>query len=247
MQGGLLVRIAAALVTAVAVILVVRKALPFGLPASFLVTGAIAMWSQALPFFVVPRSKLPPARRLILLWCLVFLLADFAQLAMTRLVGNNLVFLSISVPLEDAILLLALAHWQTRPVLQLAFRLGAPLLFITSITIAILAGEFATYNEFSGPFRALLVLSATAFTVVDRSRVEVRPLAQCDWLWISIGVALYYSAFVAVAPMMKLAVPLGLDAIARVSTFRAVADLIAFILIAWGIRCPIPADSSGHT
>jgi hypothetical protein len=244
---SLVARAAAAAATAALIVWAVFKALPRGLSSSFLIASSAATWSQLLPLFAMPPGRLPAARKLILLWCVVFFVSDFAQVALTKLVGNNLVFMSISIPLEDAILLFALSHWQTRPVFQLAFRLGAPLLFATSIAIAVFVGEFATYNEFAGPFRSLVVLAATLFTIVDRSRIETRPLAQCDWLWISIGVALYYSAMVAIAPMMKLASPQGLDAIARVFIFRAVADVIAFTIIAKGIRCPIPADSSGPT
>ena len=63
--------------------------------------GGVAL---QLPPYLASRalgSSAPPARVWIGRWALVFFLADFAQLAISELVGTTLWFLLAATPIED--------------------------------------------------------------------------------------------------------------------------------------------------
>lgn len=210
---------------------------------------AAATVAQLLPpIAVVPRWRTTSTvRRWVAVWCLVFFFADLLQIAFAARLGDNRWLISLLQPVEDAILLWAFSHWQVRPVMRIALRVAIPLVIATYVGIGIALGEEATFQNFSGPFRALLLMSFAAYTLVANIAKAPEQVAGKDWLWTTLGVLLYFGLLVATDPIVSAMGPGQLDAMIRVYSVRAVGDVLAFILIWRGMRCPLPTSSSGST
>lgn len=205
------------------------------------------MFAQLLPpLAVLPNwSRSTAARRWIALWCLLFFVSDVVQFLIGRATGNNQWFFIFVEPVEDAFLLWALSHWQVKPVARLALRASIPLVIATWVTIAIVAGEQATFKTFSGPFRALLMMAWTVFTLLANVANSPERVWSRDWLWTVLGVLLYFGLLVATEPIVAAMGPTQIDDMLKVYAVRSVGDVLAFILIWRGMRCPLPSSSSG--
>lgn len=216
---------------------------------SDLVFPVAATLAQLLPpLAVLPHWRTTTTvRRWVAVWCAVFFLADLLQIAFAAALGSNLWLITLLQPVEDVILLWALSHWQVRPVMRIALRAAIPLVIATYVGIGIAAGEVATFKNLSGPFRALLLMSFAAYTLVSNIAEAPEQVAKKDWLWTTLGVLLYFGLLVATDPIVSAMSPGQLDAMRRVYAVRAAGDVLAFILIWRGMRCPLPTSSSGST
>lgn len=208
------------------------------------ISAAVA--TQLLPTLAVvglPDPR-PLARKWMGVWGFAFFISDVLQLFIAEHFGNNLWFLAIANPIEDAALLWALAYWQTRPVMRLTFRLGIPGLAISTIAIAAYFGEVAGFKAVSSPFRLLIITAAIAYTIVHRSLREPERIRQQDWFWACLGVLLYYAAYVVVDPVTAMLMPARMDLARLVYVVKAGVDTVAFILVWKGMECPVETTSS---
>lgn len=207
---------------------------------------AAAVATQLLPALAVmqlPRP-VPPARFWIAIWALVFFASDLIQFAITVLGrDSNLWFFLIANPVEDAALLMAYSYWQVRPVMRTSFRIAIPLLAIVTLAIALSFGEINTFKVASSPFRLLLIASAVSYTLVARTAVENERIWTRDWLWTSLGVILYYAAYVVVDPVSKALYPEHAELARQVYVIKAVVDVFAYLLVWKGMRCPVETSS----
>ncbi len=210
----------------------------------------VALLSSAIVLQLPPylqRRKLgasaPPARVWIGWWALAFFVADLLQALISELFGNNLGFFLFANPIEDGCILWAYSYWQTRPVMRLSFRVAVPVLAIASTALAIGAGEAGGFLAISGPFRLLVIAAAVAFTLVSRAVQESGAIWRRDWLWISLGALLYYSAFVVVNPVSKMLMTDSPQLAQLVYVVKAVVDSAAFLMVWQGMRCPVETSS----
>jgi hypothetical protein len=214
-----------------------------------LATIAAAVATQLLPALAVmqlPRP-VPPARFWIAIWALVFFASDLIQFALTVLGRqSNQWFFLYANPVEDAALLMAYSYWQVRPIMRTSFRIAIPLLAIVTLAIALSFGEINTFKAVSSPFRLLLLATGVAYTLVVRTTLENERIWNRDWLWTSLGVILYYAAYVVVDPVSKALYPEHQDLALQVYVVKAVVDVLAYLLVWKGMRCPVET-SSGST
>jgi hypothetical protein len=208
-----------------------------------------ATLSQLLPIIaVVPQWKrTSDARRWVAFWCLAFFLSDVIEFVYARIWGNNLWLRTGIAPIEDALILYALSFWQVRPVTRIAFRIAIPLVVATYLIIAVSAGEVDTWKTFAGPFRALVVVSATLYTLISNLARELEEAWSRDWLWVTFGVTLYHGIDVATDPIVAAIGESGRNTLLAIYCVKFTFDVIAFILIWRGMRCPLPNGSSGST
>jgi hypothetical protein len=209
----------------------------------------VATLSQLLPTIAVAmrwRESDAP-RRWVAVWGLLFFASDIAQIVASRLVGPNWFLFPFINPLEDALTLWILSYWQVRPFSRLVMRIAIPFVLLAYILISMAASEVGTYQTFSGPFRALVILTASLFTLVSRIAAEPESVLSRDWSWVTMGFALYYGVFVAIEPVTAAIGDSNRDALIAVYSVRAVLDTVAFILIWRGMRCPLQNGFSGST
>ena len=181
------------------------------------------------------------------MWCLAFFVSDLIQLQVTSIFGDNLWIFIYIEPFEDALLLWALSYWQTRPLTRITLRIATPLFIASYVGLAILAGEQNTFKTFSGPFRALIIMGWTAFTLISNVARAPERVWSRDWLWTSLGILLYFGLFVVTDPIVAAMPPDQINNMMRVYDVRAIGDVFAFILMWRGMRCPLPNSSSGYT
>jgi hypothetical protein len=210
---------------------------------------AAAIATQLLPPLAVAAMSrpVPPARLWIAIWALLFFVSDMMQAVIARLTGGNLWFFAIANPLEDAALLMAYSYWQVRPVMRLGFRIAIPLLALVTLAIAIGFGELNTFKAVSSPFRLLLLTTAVAYTLVVRAAHEDERIWRRDWLWTSLGVILYLAAYVVVDPVSRALLPRSEVLAQLVYVVKAVVDVVAYLMVWKGMRCPVETASSGST
>lgn len=238
--GWLLVVAVWVLMTFISVRTFGRAFSPFQLA---LVAAAVA--TQLLPALAVAQlpRPLPPARFWVAIWALVFFASDLIQFAITVLGRQeNLWFFLVANPIEDAAIIMAYSYWQLRPVMRTTFRIAIPLLAIVTLAIALSFGEVNTFKAASSPFRLLLLVTAVAYTLVVRTSVEDERIWTRDWLWTSLGVILYYAAYVVVDPVSQALLPEHGDLARQVYVVKAGVDVLAYLLVWKGMRCPVEAS-----
>ena len=213
------------------------------------IPSTLAVWAQLLPTVVVARSwsRAPEARRWIAYWCLFFFVSDLLQLAISRSSGNNLWYFTFAEPVEDVLLLWAFSHWQVKPLARIAVRASIPLVVVAYMLLIFATGEQSTYKTISHPFRALVFLLWTAYTLLSNLAHRPEGVWGRDWLWTSLGILLYFGLFAAIDPIVAAIDPADVRAMLLVYNARAIGDVIAFVLIWRGMRCPLPISSSGST
>ncbi len=212
-------------------------------------TIGAAVGSQILPVAAVATlaPPLPRARYWIGVWFLVAILSDFIQLTLSNVTpSSNLWFINSARVIEDAILLWALSFWQVKPFMRLSFRVGIPLFAGVVLLIAVLAHELTTFQSFTGPFRCLVMIGAFSYTLIANLREEAERALARDWMWVSIGFMLYFGTLLIVPPVTASLIPDNLALARLVYNIKAMINVVAFILVAKGLICPIPARSSGR-
>lgn len=214
--------------------------------------GAVRVWitaavvAQAFPPLAVWHNgtAIDPARRWIAFWAVSYLVSDFGQLFLANVFRDNLLFVTLTQPAQDGLLLWALSYWQRGPVMRLTFRIAIPIHFLGTLGFAISSGELEAFKTFASTFRSLVVLSAAVYTIVSLSAEETDRIWMRDWLWSSLGVALYYGVYVIVEPVSGWFLAQGRgEAAITVFTVKAAFDILAFLLIWKGMRCPLKTDS----
>lgn len=243
-------RLAAVLVAAGAAIAILDGYL---MPPSSLferATIGAAVGSQMLPLAALATlaPPMPRARYWLGIWFLLALFSDFVQLTLANLpVTSNLWFINSAQVIEDSILLWALSFWQVTPLMRLSFRMGIPLFSGVVLLVALLAGELTTVQSFTGPFRCLVMMSAFLYTLVANLREDSEMALSRDWMWVSIGFTLYFGALLIVPPVAASMIPDNVPLARLVYNIRAILNIFAFLLVAKGLTCPIPARFSGPT
>ena len=207
-----------------------------------------AALSQMLPVIAGLRfrSRLPAARVWTIAWCVTLLLSDALQLWLRGSTGNNNLWVRVaSTPIQNAIMLWTLSLWQPDPVSRLAFRVAIPLDVLALLALIPAAESAAVFNQFTWPFQALVLLAGSLYTLVRRSISEPDRVTSRDWFWISLGTSLFFAFRMALPPFVELMLPAH-NALARLAyVVSAWADILAYILIARGMLCPLPQARSG--
>lgn len=213
-------------------------------------TALAATFAQLLPPLAVFPSwrRTSEARKWIAVWGVLYFASDLMQLGFSRWQYDNLFLFVFINPVEDGVILWALSYWQLRPLTRIAFRVAIPIFVLIYIVIVIAAGEEKSFQTFAGTYRALVVLAASLFTLLSRSTEEADGVWTKDWLWTTVGVSLYYGLLVAAQPIMAIVAPQSTSAARAVFTVKAIGDVVAFILIWRGMRCPLmQSNYSGST
>lgn len=198
--------------------------------------------AQALPPLAALRYRrlLPPARWWIVCWVSILLVYDGVSL-WTALHGiANLWTGYFVAPLEVATLLMALSYWQESHVARLAFRCAIPVFVLISVALVILVEDTTTWSLVTGPLQGLLLLAASLTTLLIRIRNQEGDLGRQDWFWICIGLALKYGASPMVDPLARLLAPTDPAIVVTAFKVKSLVDIIACIVIAGGILCPVP-------
>ena len=205
-----------------------------------------ATLAQGLPPLAALRygRRLPAPRVWLAIWCLALLASDLAQLWF-RTGGNNLWLNYIVVPLHNVIMLWTLSLWQEDPVSRLAFRVAIPLDLLALVSLIPAVQSASTFNQFTWPFQALVLLTGSLYTLVRRSIAEPERVTSRDWFWVTLGTSLYFAFRMALPPFVELMLHTNRELTRLAYVVSAWADIVAYVLIARGMVCPLPQARSG--
>ena len=206
-----------------------------------------ATFAQGLPIFASFRywRRLPAARVWVAVWCLALLAGDLVLLWFRNAGSSNLWLFYIVVPLHNAIMLWALSLWQEDPVSRLAFRVAIPLDLLALVALIPAVQSGSTFNQFTWPFQALVLLAGSLYTLVRLSIREPEKVTSRDWFWITLGTSLFFAFRVALPPFVELMLPTNPELTRLAYVVSAWADIVAYVLIARGMVCPLPQARSG--
>lgn len=205
-----------------------------------------ATYAQVVPLLAAFRygPRLPLARRWVVLWCLVSLLGDAAQYWF-RGSGNNLWVNYAVVPLQNSIMLWTLSTWQKDPVSRLAFRVAIPLHLLALLALLPAIQSAAAFNQVTWPFQALVLLAGSLYTLVRLASHEPERVTSNDWFWVTLGTSLFFAFRMALPPFVQLVLHDNPEVAKLAYVVSAWADILAYILIARGMVCPLPQARSG--
>ena len=202
----------------------------------------VATLSQTLPILATLRHgrTLPEARRWIVVWAVVLLVYDGTSLWLGAVNSTGNLWIGyISGPLEVGAALMALSLWQYTPLSRIAFRYAIPVFAVAWVALVVLVEDTSTFSLTTGPLKSLLLLSASVGTLLVCVLRHEGGLLRQDWFWVCLGLALRYGSNTALDPIARV---LGQDFSALDTLYQSKAwlDVVASLVIARGILCPIP-------
>lgn len=207
-----------------------------------------AALSQAFPLLAVltrrGRSAPTPARWIVA-WCALGLGTDLLSLVVAFEQGQNEWLQYVAVPLGSALVLWGLSGWQSNELLRLAYRLAIPTLAVATLAAMRVSQAEPLFDQVVAPFHALVLLAAALHTLVDRTLRSAGTIAREPWLWIGLGLSLYFAGSVAIRPFAQALLGSHPDWVRQAWLARAWTTILAFALITTGILCPHFRQASG--
>jgi hypothetical protein len=132
------------------------------------------------------------------------------------------------------------------PTSRLAIRIAIPLQALVGVILTAAIEDRTTFSLVAGPFHALVVLLAAAWTFLRLGMEESGGLARRDWFWIVGGIMIYSASLTGLQPVSWfLRATNRMDLLAAAYYVKAAADCVAFLAITGCMLCPIPPTSSG--
>ncbi len=159
--------------------------------------------------------------------------------------GNNLWVSHLGLPISASLLLWAFSLWQERDVARLTFRLAIPLFIVVWIGLLVFAENLQAFSRYGSPLRAILLVYVAAYTLVTRSVGAVEPVWREDWFWVAAGTLVSYGTSAIVTPLANLLLATSPGQLRRMYDVFNGVDVIANLLVTWGMLCARPRPISG--
>lgn len=179
----------------------------------------------------------------IMLWCILYLLANAVAEILVRHQLYNHPVTYFEVPAQGAVILWGLSLWQLTPTSRMTMRFLIPLLLVCWIPLVVLFEDIHAPSSVAEPVYCILALGAAAYTLVTRSLDETEPLLRQDWFWICVGMSIHFAAIAVLTPIARRYMETNVLLVTRAYQVRAVVNVLGFILITVGMLCPRPARS----
>jgi hypothetical protein len=195
--------------------------------------------AEALPLVAaaVVRSRVRGARLWIAAWSAALVLCDLLELWLGSRGIHNL-WVNYVATAASALVLWALAYWQTGDTARLTLRVAVvPFLAVLAV-LTLLVEDTSNFSRAADPMADLLCLAAAAYTLVARSSSSRVSLLRQDWFWISAGLALYFGIWGAMGPLGALLVGTAPELVSLAYQVAMVLNIAAFLAIARGVTCP---------
>lgn len=206
-----------------------------------------AVFAQlAPPLAALARRVRDRARIGIVIWCLVLFAADAGSYWAGTMRHTNTLWMNyLCDAVSGAVLLLTLSLWQTNSVSRLALRLLTPLYLLSNLVLVLAVEDVRNFSLVTSTLAGLLLLSLVLYTLIVRSLDERRQLTRFDWFWVCSGVALYYGCAMAVDPLSRVLLTGPISRLILLVNTRSAVDVVAMLVIARGLLCPMPSHPSG--
>lgn len=214
-----------------------------------LIASWAATYSQLIPALVTWRRwrTLPANRKWVVIWCLLLFIADVTAWLVGRITHVNLGVRIITMPVMDATLLWTLSLWQVSYFGRLLMRIAIALVIPTWLGFALFFDGPRQFGTVSAPLRDLVLLLAALYTLLTRAYYSTERPLRADWLWITIALCIYFALAAALEPLAAALYATKPDLVGDAFLGKAVVDIVVFSLIAAGLLCPLPRQTSGQS
>ena len=216
------------------------------------VSAAMGAFSQVVPpIAALAANRLDTAaRRATAIWCILLFSGDAAYLMVTLARsmnpgggGNLWVGYVVTLP-NAAACLWSLSLWHERASIRRGVLWTIPLLVIIGVVITATLEDLSRFSLVATPFNAAVVLVVAAGSFLLLSHAETGTMARTDWFWIIGGIMLYQATMVSQHPVSWFlnASDRG-DLLVAAYVVRGFVDVVAFLIIAWGMWSPSTAPA----
>jgi hypothetical protein len=200
----------------------------------------LASLSQGVPIVAALGARRRPSavRTWVLVWCAVQLLADALQYWLASRGVRNLWMAYAFGPASTVLALWIFSLWQSAEVMRLTLRLAiVPFLAVWG-ALTLLVESTSTFSRVAEPLGNLVCLVAAAYTLLARSLGSGGALLRQEWFWVTAGMALYFGISSTTGPLSALLAGSDVALLARAYDVKAVLQIVAMLMIAWGVTCP---------
>ncbi|MFI5280343.1 MAG: hypothetical protein ACHQU1_07600 [Gemmatimonadales bacterium] len=187
------------------------------------------------------------ARRWVVIWCGLYVLQNAIAIPLALTHHNNHWTTYLFVPFQGAAVLWALSLWQNHQIARLTIRASIPGFIVAWLALVLFVEDTQNFSSIAEPVYSLLSLSAALYTLVARSADATESLLREDWFWICAGLSLHFGALIFLTPLGAALVRTNPDMILRALYVRAALNVLAFVLITYGLLCPRPLPRSGRS
>jgi hypothetical protein len=161
-------------------------------------------------------------------------------------INNHWVYYA-AMPVSAGFLLWVLSLFQTSPVLRTATRWAIPSFLAGYFPLLFWVEDLGGFSRVTVPLYSTVLLGASLATLVQRSVGAEGRLASHDWFWIGSGLSLYFGATTLLHPAAMILLPTRDDLVRLAYYIKAAINILAMILVARGVLCPLPQPTSGSS
>jgi hypothetical protein len=171
---------------------------------------------------------------------MALILYDGVLLVLALKGTRNLWLGEIVGPIEVITVLMALACWHPAGLRRQVVRAVIPAFLAAWGVLVIFVEAANSFSAIASPLKSLVLLVASVLTLLYAISKEEGSLAQQDWFWITIGLALKYGSDAAIEPLSRLLIDSRPDVVMFAYKIKSLVSVVASLVIARGILCPIP-------
>lgn len=190
------------------------------------------------------RPPAPYGRLLALVF--VLFLSGMIELVLALNSVPNLWISWFALPIEAVLMFWMLRDWHHSGFMRRLYEMVACALVIWILMMVLLAHPRVTFDVWTWPLTALILLAASAHTLVARSLDSRQLLTGQGWFWVCLGVMLFWLGSVPVTAFSQAVLNVQIGWALSAYSLRSGLNIIAFLLLAWGAICHhTQARSSG--
>ena len=205
--------------------------------APFLViVGTLVLAPPVTGVFV--RRRLSGARAWVFWWGVSQAVESLLQYGLALRGTPNLWVGYVFEPVSGALLLWALSLWHGAPGTRRALRLAIPVVLAAYLWLTIAFDGTSLFSRAAQPALYLVCLGASAWTLVERSRTAEGDPLRSDWLWICVGLALFYATGSTLLPLARLLFASDRHLFDLAYEIANLVAGLAFLSVARGLACP---------
>jgi hypothetical protein len=202
-----------------------------------------------IPILVAwPRWRvLPKPLRWAVAYLVLTLVEDLVMIYWSRNGQHNLWIMNLYTPIEAGIFGMMFGGWQLRERWRGTIYVAVGGFMAFWIVMMATIEGFDSFSRFTKPVESLLVITAAAWTLVQRARHTAAPLTRHPWFWVSVGTLFYFAYLLLLDPISTILGEGRMDLLKL--AYELNGALVVIMYLFWMraitlVRIPSKAESS---